>query len=97
VSGDNGGKAYHETSVFIPENLLHEARRQRGLGDHPVPDVCVLDPDGDIVRHLRATGRATRQTPSAVSVAGAIFLLLQGFRSWVIRRSHFTLDFPIPH
>ena len=50
VSGDNAGKAYHETSVFIAENLLREARRQRGLGDEPVPDVCVLDPDGDIVR-----------------------------------------------
>ena len=56
----NVGKAYDETSVFIPEKLLREARRQRGLGDQPVPDVCVLDPDGDIVRHLRATGQATR-------------------------------------
>jgi hypothetical protein len=45
VSGDNAGKAYDESSVFIPENLLREARRQRGLGDQPVPDVCVLDPD----------------------------------------------------
>ncbi|MBW2380062.1 MAG: uridine phosphorylase, partial [Deltaproteobacteria bacterium] len=54
------GKAYHETSVFVPENLLREARRQRGLGDQPVPDVCVLDPDGDIIRHLRATGEVTR-------------------------------------
>ena len=26
----------------------------------PIPEVCVLDPDGDIVRHLRATGRARR-------------------------------------
>jgi uridine phosphorylase len=25
-----------------------------------VPEVCILDPDGDIVRHLRATGRAER-------------------------------------
>jgi uridine phosphorylase len=56
----SAGKAYHETSVFIPENLLREARRQRGLGDQPVPDVCVLDPDGDIIRHLRATGQVTR-------------------------------------
>jgi len=56
----SAGKAYDETSVFIPENLLREARRQRGLGDQPVPDVCVLDPDGDIVRQLRARGQATR-------------------------------------
>jgi len=29
VSGDNAGKAYDETSVFIAENLLREARRRR--------------------------------------------------------------------
>ena len=28
--------------------------------------------------------------------AGAIFVLVQGFRSRVIRRSHFALGFPIP-
>jgi hypothetical protein len=45
LSGANAGKAYGERSVFIPENLLREARCQRGLGDEPVPDVCVLDLD----------------------------------------------------
>lgn len=45
-------------SVFRPENLLREARRQRGLPDTPVPEVCLLDPDGDIVRQLRLRGRA---------------------------------------
>lgn len=45
-------------SAFTPQNLLREARRQKGLPDMPVPEVCILDPDGDIVRYLRATGRA---------------------------------------
>lgn len=45
-------------SVFRPEHLLREARRQRGLADHPVPPVCVLDPDGDLVRYLRRSGLA---------------------------------------
>jgi uridine phosphorylase len=45
-------------SVFRPEHLLREARRQRGLPERDVPAVCVLDPDGDLVRHLRRTGRA---------------------------------------
>lgn len=51
-------KAYEETSVFAPENLLREARRQKGIAYGSIPDVCLLDPDGDIVRSLRATGRA---------------------------------------
>lgn len=46
-----------EPSVFQPESLLREARRQRGLGVEQVPDICLLDPDGDVVRWLRQTGR----------------------------------------
>lgn len=47
-------------SVFAPENLLREARRQRELPERSVPAVCALDPDGDVVRSLRATGRSRR-------------------------------------
>lgn len=43
--------------MFRPEHLLREARRQRGLPDQPVPPICVLDPDGDLVRYLRRSGR----------------------------------------
>ncbi|MFN7148233.1 MAG: nucleoside phosphorylase [Microthrixaceae bacterium] len=52
-------KAYDQPSVFQPANLLREGRRQRNRPDIDVPAVCLLDPDGDIVRHLTATGRAT--------------------------------------
>src|SRR3954452_14993537 len=51
-------KHYDDASAFRPDALLRQARRQRGLADGAAPRVCVLDPDGDIVRHLRATGRA---------------------------------------
>ncbi len=51
-------KAFDAPSVFQAENLLREARRQKGLPDEPVPEICVLDPDGDLVRQLRADGRA---------------------------------------
>jgi len=54
-------KHYAEPSVFEAPALLRQARRQRGLPDGRVPRVCLLDPDGDIVRHLRATGRALPQ------------------------------------
>jgi len=45
-------------SVFAPAALLREARRQKGLAAADVPALCVLDPDGDIVRRLRSTGEA---------------------------------------
>jgi hypothetical protein len=51
-------KHYGVPSAFTPESLLREARRQKQLPDIPVPEICILDPDGDIVRHLRATDRA---------------------------------------
>ena len=54
------GKRYRAPSAFTPESLLREARRQKGLANAAVPDVCVLDPDGDLVRRLTKEGRAVR-------------------------------------
>lgn len=54
-----GKKNTSAPSVFQPAALLREARRQKGLPALDVPRVCILDPDGDIVRHLLRTGRAT--------------------------------------
>ena len=45
-------------SIFRPAALLREARRQKGLAAVDVPRVCILDPDGDIVRQLRHSGQA---------------------------------------
>ena len=53
-------KHYGARSLFEPEGLLREARRQRGLAATPVPAFCLLDPDGDIIGHLRRTGVARR-------------------------------------
>ena len=47
----------HEApSVFRPEALLREARRQKQLPLANVPQVCLLDPDGDVVRHIKKYG-----------------------------------------
>jgi uridine phosphorylase len=48
-----------QPSEFAPENLLREARRQKDIPPGNVPAICLLDPDGDIVRYLRITGQAT--------------------------------------
>lgn len=53
-------KYYEETSVFQPGNLLREARRQKNIQESPVPHVCILDPDGDLVRYLRRTGKTKK-------------------------------------
>ena len=51
-------KDHSAASVFRAENLLREARRQKGMDAAPVPPVCLLDPDGDILRYLRGCGEA---------------------------------------
>jgi len=51
-------KNHEAPSVFTPAALLREARRQKNIASDTVPEICILDPDGDILRHLRATGRA---------------------------------------
>jgi uridine phosphorylase len=58
-------KYYDAPSVFTAENLLREARRQKGLDQGSVPAICVLDPDGDLVDYLHVTGRAWRHPPWA--------------------------------
>lgn len=49
-------------SVFEPAALLREARRQKGLPIADVPRLCILDPDGDIVRRLKHSGQAKLST-----------------------------------
>jgi uridine phosphorylase len=45
-------------SVFQPANLLREARRQKGVEHAHIPGMCLLDPDGDMVRYLKRAGLA---------------------------------------
>ena len=51
-------KDYSAASVFAPANLLREARRQKGVPEIAMPEICILDPDGDILRALRRDRRA---------------------------------------
>jgi len=53
-------KYYNEQSVFLPENLLREARRQKNKPECNVPLVCLLDPDGDLARYLIKNNLASK-------------------------------------
>ncbi|MHA4807848.1 nucleoside phosphorylase [Flavitalea flava] len=45
-------KFFDEKSVFLPENLLREARRQLNKPECNIPSICLLDPDGDLTNYL---------------------------------------------
>jgi uridine phosphorylase len=78
------GKDYESASVFEPANLLREARRQKNLPDLAVPAVCLLDPDGDIVRHLAATGQGRRHPGWACYHTDMWTFDLYGFEAGVV-------------
>lgn len=52
-------KKYKESSVFTPECLLREARRQKVISKTKIPEICLLDPDGDIVKYLLTENKAS--------------------------------------
>ncbi len=45
-------KFYDQPSVVQPENLLREARRQKEITELVIPEICILDPDGDIEEYV---------------------------------------------
>ena len=70
-------KRHADLSAFTPENLLREARRQKGLSAARVPRVCVLDPDADTLRDLIATGRL-RRDPSWACYHTELYVFAEG-------------------
>jgi len=50
-------------SAFTPESLLAAVRAERNLPDSPVPEICVLEFDGDLTDWLAANGH-TKRCPS---------------------------------
>ena len=49
-------KHHDSPSIFSPDGLLRQARRQKAVPLGKVPQICLLDPDGDLCRHLRHSG-----------------------------------------
>src|SRR5262245_42568482 len=80
-------KHYTEPSVFTAENLLREARRQKSLARGHVPRVCVLDPDGDIVRWLVGTHRAESHPPWACYHTDLFTFAHEGIQFGIVGRA----------
>lgn len=49
-------KDHDKPSVFTADGLLREARRQKTIPVGEIPEICLLDPDGDLARHLLRSG-----------------------------------------
>jgi uridine phosphorylase len=77
-------KDHSAPSVFTPDALLREARRQKGIANGPVPDICILDPDGDIVRNLIAADRARRLSTWACYHTDLLVFEQEGLRFGII-------------
>jgi uridine phosphorylase len=52
-------KYIDDETAFSPVDMLRETRRQKSIEPGSVPEVCVLDPDGDIAAFLEAEGLAS--------------------------------------
>lgn len=57
--------AWDSPSAFTPESLLEAVRAERNLPPDPVPEVCVLEFDGDLTDWLVATGHTKKWHPWA--------------------------------
>src|SRR5260370_29770449 len=73
-------------SVFASAALLREARGQKGLATSEVPPVCILDPDGDLVRELRQTGAAKPFAGWPCYHTELDTFHLGGHRVWIVGR-----------
>jgi uridine phosphorylase len=76
-------KFHSEPPVFRPENLLREGRRQLGLSAGKVPEICLLDPDGDTLRWLINQYRAER-SPFWACYHTDLYVFEQGGRQYGI-------------
>jgi hypothetical protein len=45
-------------TTFTPEALLEAVRAERGISREPVPEICVLEFDGDLTDWMVSTGIA---------------------------------------
>ena len=51
--------ALSSPTAFTPKALLDAVRLERGVSSEPVPEICVLEFDGDLTDWLVSTGVAT--------------------------------------
>ncbi len=74
-------------STLTPERLMDAVRAERGLLNEAVPDLCVLDFDGDLSDQLRADGASTPVTTWACFHTSMNALKVDGMLCGVVPRT----------
>ncbi|MFH1875909.1 MAG: nucleoside phosphorylase [Candidatus Omnitrophota bacterium] len=80
-------KHYRKPSVFDPVNLLKQARRQKSLPSGSVPEICVLDPDGDLSLYIRDYSVGKRNSCWACYHTDLYSIEIEGLSVGVIGRA----------
>ena len=80
-------KNFNESSVFQPENLLRESRRQNGIPLGKVPRICILDPDGNLVDYLKNINQVSLNKYWACYHSSLYTFKISGFTVGIIPRA----------
>jgi len=80
-------KFYHRPSVFNPANLLKQARRQKSLPSGSVPEICVLDPDGDLSSYIQDSSVGKRNPYWACYHTDLYNLKIKGLAVGIVGRA----------
>ncbi len=80
-------KFYNRPSVFDPANLLKQARRQKSLSSGSVPQICVLDPDGDLSSYIRDSSIGKRNLRWACYHTDLYNLEIEGLSVGIVGRA----------
>jgi uridine phosphorylase len=81
------GHALDAPSTFTPEALLEAVRVERNLPRKQVPEICVLEFDGELTDWLVSTGRAQRWESWACFHTSMVSVDTDGDRFGVIART----------
>ena len=74
-------------SAFTPEALMQEVRKERHLPSEPIPQICVLEFDGDLTDWLASTG-LLRPCKSWACFHTSMFLLdVEGITCGIVPRT----------
>jgi uridine phosphorylase len=79
--------AIDSPTAFTPESLMAAVRSERSLSAEPIPEVCILEFDGDLTDWLISTGKAKVFKPWACFHTTMFVLDVEGILCGIVPRT----------